>query len=50
MTRHFFSKGVQEKFAQSRFGAIRELGRIAKEDCRFMVVCGRQKTFSIHNS
>ena len=41
MTRHFFSEGVQERFAQSRFDAIRELGRIAKEeDCRFMVVCG----------
>ena len=41
MTRHFFSEGVQERFAQSRFDAIRELGRIAREeDCRFMVVCG----------
>ena len=41
MTRHFFSEGVQERFAQSRFDAIRELGRIAKEeDCKFMVVCG----------
>lgn len=41
MTRHFFSEGVQERFAQSRFDAIRELGRIAKEeDCLFMVVCG----------
>jgi DNA repair exonuclease SbcCD nuclease subunit len=41
MTRHFFSEGVQERFAQSRFDAIRELGRIAKdENCRFMVVCG----------
>ena len=41
MTRHFFSEGVQERFAQSRFDAIRELGRIAgEEDCRFMVVCG----------
>jgi DNA repair exonuclease SbcCD nuclease subunit len=41
MTRHFFSEGVQERFAQSRFDAIRSLGRIAKEeDCRFMVVCG----------
>ncbi|MBW2630938.1 MAG: DNA repair exonuclease [Deltaproteobacteria bacterium] len=41
MTRHFLSEGVQERFAQSRFDAIRELGRIAeKEDCRFMVVCG----------
>ena len=41
MTRHFFSEGVQERFAQSRFDAIRTLGRTAKEeDCRFMVVCG----------
>ena len=41
MTRHFFSEGVQERFAQSRFDAIRELGRIVKEEeCRFMVVCG----------
>lgn len=41
MPRHFFSERVQERFAQSRFDAIRELGRIAKEeDCRFMVVCG----------
>ncbi|MBE9478645.1 MAG: hypothetical protein IMY80_01665 [Chloroflexi bacterium] len=37
MTRHFFSEGVQERFAQSRFDDIRELGRIAEEeDCRFM--------------
>lgn len=41
ITRHFFSEGVQERFAQSRFDAIRELGRIAKEkECQFMVVCG----------
>jgi DNA repair exonuclease SbcCD nuclease subunit len=41
MTRHFFSEGVQERFAQSRFDAIRELGRIAEEeDCSFMLVCG----------
>jgi len=41
MTRHFFSEGVQERFAQSRFDAIRKLGRIAEEeDCQFMVVCG----------
>jgi DNA repair exonuclease SbcCD nuclease subunit len=41
MTRHFLSEGVQERFAQSRFDAIRELGRIAEEEnCRFMVVCG----------
>ncbi|MFC1822770.1 exonuclease SbcCD subunit D [Thermodesulfobacteriota bacterium] len=41
MTRHFFSEGVQERYAQSRFDSIRELGRVAnEEDCRFMVVCG----------
>jgi DNA repair exonuclease SbcCD nuclease subunit len=41
ITRHFFSEGVYERFAQFRFYAIRELGRIAKEeDCQFMVVCG----------
>ncbi len=41
MTRRFFSPGVQERFAQSRFDAIRTLYRVAKEeDCRFMVVCG----------
>jgi len=41
MTRHFFSEGVQERFAQSRFDAIRKLGCIAKEkNCQFMVVCG----------
>ena len=41
MTRHFFSEGVQERFAQSRFDAIHKLGRIAEEEsCRFMVVCG----------
>lgn len=41
MTRHFFSEGVQERFAQSRFDAIRKFGRIAEEEnCRFMVVCG----------
>ena len=36
MTRHFLSEGVQERFTQSRFDAIRELGRIAKaESCQF---------------
>ena len=41
MTRRFFSPGVQERFAQSRFDAIRTLCRVAKdEDCQFMVVCG----------
>jgi len=32
MTRHFLSEGVQERFAQSRFDAIRKLGRIAEAD------------------
>jgi len=41
MTRHFFSEGVQERYAQSRFDSIRRLGIIAKEEeCQFMVVCG----------
>jgi len=41
ITRHFFSEEVYERFAQFRFYAIRELGRIAKEeDCQFMVVYG----------
>lgn len=41
MTRHFLSEGVQERFSQSRFDSIRELGRIAEvEDCEFIVVCG----------
>lgn len=41
MTRHFFSEGVQERYTQSRFDAIRRLGQIAKEkDCEFMLVCG----------
>ena len=41
MPRHFLSEGVQERFTQSRFDAIRKLGRIAEEEeCQFMVVCG----------
>ena len=41
MTRHFLSEGVQERYTQSRFDAIRKLGRVAKEEgCQFMVVCG----------
>ena len=41
MTRHFFSEGVQESYAQSRFDAIRRLGEIAKaEECAFILVCG----------
>ena len=41
MTRHFFSEGVQERFSQARFDAVREIGRIAnEEECEFVVVCG----------
>jgi len=41
MTRHFFTEGVQERFSQARFDAIRRLGQVARdEQCRFMVVCG----------
>jgi DNA repair exonuclease SbcCD nuclease subunit len=41
MTRHFFSEGVQERYSQVRFDAIRRLGHIAKEeDCAFVLVCG----------
>jgi DNA repair exonuclease SbcCD nuclease subunit len=41
MTRHFFSEGVQERFTQARFDAIRRLGEIATEqDCQFVIVCG----------
>ena len=41
MTRHFLLGGVQEKYNQARFDAMRTMGRIAKEDrCQFMVVCG----------
>lgn len=41
MTRHFFSEGVQERYSQARFDAIRRLGQIAKEEgCAFMLVCG----------
>ena len=41
MTRHFFSEGVQERYAQARFDAIRTIGRIAREeDCAFVLVCG----------
>ena len=41
MTRHFFSEGVQERYSQARFDAIRSLGQIAKEeDCEFMLMCG----------
>ncbi len=41
MTRYFLSEGAQERFTQARFDAIRNLGRIAKEEgCQFMLVCG----------
>lgn len=41
MTRHFFSEGVQERYSQARFDAIRKLGQLAKdEDCSFVLVCG----------
>ncbi len=41
MTRHYFSEGVQERYAQARFDAIRRLGKIAQEQgCCFLVVCG----------
>ena len=41
MTRHFFSDGVQERYNQARFDAIRRLGEIAREhDCEFIVVGG----------
>jgi len=41
MTRHFFSDGVQERYSQARFDAIRRLGEIAKEqECQFILVCG----------
>ncbi|REJ87276.1 MAG: exonuclease SbcCD subunit D [Planctomycetota bacterium] len=41
MTRHFFSEGVQERYAQARFDAIRRIGQIARdEDCAFVLVCG----------
>lgn len=41
MTRHFFDDGAQERYGQSRFDAIRTMGRIAKEErCQFMLVSG----------
>ena len=41
MTRHFFSEGTQERYSQSRFDAIRIMGRLAKEEkCQFVLVCG----------
>ena len=38
MTRHFFFERVQERFAQSRFDASRELWRIAEEECLFSII------------
>lgn len=35
MTPDFFSEGVQEGFAQSRFDAIRKLGRITEDEIAF---------------
>src|SRR5450759_4642630 len=41
MTRHFLAEGAQARYSQSRFDAIRTMGRIARdENCRFMLVCG----------
>ena len=41
MTRHFLSEGAQERYSQTRFDAIRAMGRIAKDKkCQFVLVCG----------
>ncbi len=41
MTRHYLKEGEQEKFAQARIDAIRNLGEIATaENCEFIVVSG----------
>jgi DNA repair exonuclease SbcCD nuclease subunit len=41
MTRHFFAAGVQERFTQARFDAVRRLGDLARrEGCRFITVAG----------
>lgn len=41
MTRHFFSDGAQERFAQARFDAITKIGELAREHgAEFVVVCG----------
>jgi DNA repair exonuclease SbcCD nuclease subunit len=41
MTRHFFSPGAGERFAQARCDAVRTMGCAAKDhDCDFMLVCG----------
>jgi DNA repair exonuclease SbcCD nuclease subunit len=41
MTRHFLAEGAQERYNQSRFDAIRTIGRIARDEkCQFILVCG----------
>jgi len=41
MTRHFLAEGAQERYSQSRFDAIRTMGRNARDaKCQFMLVCG----------
>jgi DNA repair exonuclease SbcCD nuclease subunit len=41
MTRYFLTEGAQERYSQSRFDAIRTMGRIAKDEkCHFILVCG----------
>jgi len=41
MTRHYLSDGAQERYSQSRFNAIRTIGRIAQqEQCQFVLVSG----------
>lgn len=41
MTRHFLDDEAQARFTSARFDAIREIGRLAKQErCDFVVVCG----------
>jgi DNA repair exonuclease SbcCD nuclease subunit len=41
MTRHFLAEGVQERHSQSRFDAIRTMGRVAKDqNCQCVEVPG----------
>ena len=41
MTRHFLGDDAQARFTAARFDAIREIGRIARDEaCEFVVVCG----------
>ncbi|MFA4972735.1 MAG: DNA repair exonuclease [bacterium] len=41
MTRRFLSEEAQARYCQTRFDAIRTMGRIAKEkQCQLMLVCG----------